>query len=418
MPKIKIFCISSPETADKLAYAKAPPSSNSNTEEDANEKFRKAVQLKIDQLEAQPIRNGVEENLLQAFKLIIEKISSEINMTQEDKKNKKIRVTQEIPLSFQEQLQAISLKNNNSKSQNKIETLDFDHEKKSRNPFIIRSTDLQQNRLKPIEKLDHKQSQNKDELSELEKKLARQREWEEKNINTGEAKPATPFEIDTPQESKSIVKIIGHKDKSQFIEYSEYEEKAINLLNSLKSYLESDEFENIEFRVTEDISNGFNEQKLQELMDYEKEIKNRFFYGKINEIFQTLVDYLDANELDKIKDKINTKYASNDLNEQDLNDVNDYATEKMNCPVKVVHRFKILSTITEEPENRRTLEMHGIDKRQQLIDELDSLLLGLHEFTKENNFSQPATYRSSFFSSSTGSKEFDAPRLDNFLSRP
>lgn len=405
MPKNKILsCISSHEK-DKVAYT-PHVSSTSNIEEPANKKFREAVQLKIDTLEAKTIRNEVEEKLLQSCKSIMKKISGEINTIQE---NKKIQTKQETSMSLQAQLQTISLK---SQPQDKTEKQNFDHENKARNPLIIRPTDLQQNRLKPVEKLGYTQTQIKKEPSELEKRLAKQREWEEKNTNTVEAKPATPSKIETntSQESKPII---------ETIERSKYEKKATNLLTSLKLYL-SDAFEDIEFRVNEEICNGeFNEQKLQELIDYEKEIKNRFFYGKINEIFQTLVDYLDANELDKIKDKINTKYASNDLNEQDLNDVNDYATEKMNCPVEVVHRFKILSTITEEPENRRTLEMHSIDKRQQLIDELDSLLLGLHEFTKEqNNFSQPATYRSSFFSSSTGSKEFDAPRLDNFLSRP
>jgi hypothetical protein len=409
MPKNKFLsCISSHEK-DKVAYTpKAHVSSNSNIEEAANKKFRKAVQLKIDTLEAKTIRDEAEEKSLQACKLIMKRIS-EINTTQE---NKKIQVKQEASLSLQAQLQTISLK---SQPQDKIEKQNFDHENKARNPIIFRPTDLQQNRLKPVEKLDHTQSQIKNEPSELEKRLAKQREWEEKNINTAvEAKPATPskIETDTSQESKSII---------ETIERSKYEEKATNLLTSLKLYL-GDAFEDMEFRVNEEICNReFNEQKLQELIDYEKEMKNRFFYARINEIFQTLAYYLDESELDEIKNKINSKYASNDLNEQDLNNVNAYATEKMNFPVEVVHRFTILSTITEEPENRHTLEMPIIDEPQhQLMDELDNLLQGLQEFTKElgqSNFSQPATCRS-FFTLSTNSKELDVPKCDNFLFRP
>lgn len=338
----------------------------------------------------------------------MEKISAEINTIQ---KNKKIQIQQETSMFPQAQLQTTALK---SRPQNTTEKQNFDHKNKAPNSFNILPTDLQK-KLHPVKNLDHTYSQIKNEPSELEKRLAKQREWEEKNTNTVEAKPApsTPSKIETDisQESKSMITS----------EHSKYEEKTTNLLNSLKLYL-GDEFENIEFRVNEELCNGeFNGQKLQELIDYEKEIKNRFFYAKINEIFQTLAYYLDESELDEIKNKINSKYASNDLNEQDLNNVNVYATEKMNFPVEVVHRFTILSTITEEPENRHTLEMPIIDEPQHhLIDELDNWLQGLHEFTKEpeqNNFSQPATCRS-FFTLSTNSKELDVPRCDNFLFRP
>jgi len=391
MPKNKILsCISSPEK-DKVAYTPHVPSTSN--EEAVNKKFREAVQLKINTLEAKTIRDEVEEKSLQAYKLIMKKISAEINTIQ---KNKKIQTKQETAQS-----QTISLK---PQPQDKTEKQNLDHENKAGNPLIIRPTDLQQHRLKSVEKLGH--SQNKNEPSELEKRLAKRREWEKKNTNPVEAKPATPSKIET-------------------IKGSKYEEKATNLLTSLELYL-GDAFEDIEFRVNEEICNGeFNEQKLQELIDYEKEVKTRFFYVRINEIFQTLAYYLDESELDEIKNKINSKYASNDLNEQDLNNVNAYATEKMNFPVEVVHRFTILSTITEEPENRHTLEMPIIDEPQHLMDKLDNLLQGLQEFTKEpgqNNFSQPAICRASVFTlsnnSNNGKEFYDESRLDNFLSSP
>lgn len=165
MPKNKILsCISSPEK-DKVAYTPHVPSTSN--EEAVNKKFREAVQLKINTLEAKTIRDEVEEKSLQAYKLIMKKISAEINTIQ---KNKKIQTKQETAQS-----QTISLK---PQPQDKTEKQNLDHENKAGNPLIIRPTDLQQHRLKSVEKLGH--SQNKNEPSELEKRLAKRREWEKK----------------------------------------------------------------------------------------------------------------------------------------------------------------------------------------------------------------------------------------------
>ncbi len=73
-----------------------------------------------------------------------------------------------------------------------------------------------------------------------------------------------------------------HQDK--FHENLSNAHEAKKLLESLKQYLTEEDFKNLEFRVMKQISsNKFHQENLQELSEYEKELKNSYF-GIINNI--------------------------------------------------------------------------------------------------------------------------------------
>ena len=137
-----------------------------------------------------------------------------------------------------------------------------------------------------------------------------------------------------------------------------YSDKAKQLLETLRSCLESEEFTLAEIRLKIKICSEkeFDEQDFQEFAQYAEEIKNNYFYSKIYPILQNLKNCLSEEEYNVINNEITVKSSNKQLGNQDFQRLYLY-TKKITSSSS----FNALSMLLEEDEGNRSRIVSMVD---------------------------------------------------------
>lgn len=133
----------------------------------------------------------------------------------------------------------------------------------------------------------------------------------------------------------------SHKQK--LFDESDNGKEVKKLLASIKNYLEKTEYAHLEQKISKEIATDkFNEENLNTLREYEKEIKNTYFFGEINANLEKLKSSLTEKEFEDILKIVFLQYTLKNLNENFLNKFNIEVQKILNSDENLMNRFEIL----------------------------------------------------------------------------
>lgn len=120
-------------------------------------------------------------------------------------------------------------------------------------------------------------------------------------------------------------------------------EEVKTLLTSIKSYLEKSEYEHLIQKLSKEIAtNKFNQENLNALREYEKEVKNIYLFGEVNAKLEKLKSCLTDKDFEDILKIVLPQYKLKNLNEKFISEFNIEVQKRLNSDENLMNRLDIL----------------------------------------------------------------------------